>query len=107
MLEVVFPNGYGAGIPLPVLFKLVESPLGFFYVYRTINAFQLLCESTPLLTGNITNRVSYEMDNTALYGDVREDSLCALFLARYAVNRENARILDATGFELIEKHGAD
>lgn len=51
VLEVVFPNGYGAGIPLPVLFKLVESPLGFFYVYRTINAFQLLCESTPLLPG--------------------------------------------------------
>ena len=86
MLEVVFPNGDGTGIFLPVLFKLVAPPPCFFHVYRTINSFQLLCESTPLLPWNITNRVSYEMDDATLHRDVRENSLCALFQTGYTID---------------------
>ena len=86
MLEVVFQNGDGTGIFLPVLFKLVEPPPCFFHVYRTINSFQLLCESTLLLPGNITNRLSYEMDAATLHRDIRENSICALFQAGYTIN---------------------
>lgn len=90
VFEVVFPYGDGAGIFLPILFKLVESPLRFFCIDSPINTFQLLRKNTPLLPGNITNWVSYEMNNAALYGDVWKNSLGTFLQARYAINRENA-----------------